>query len=482
MNRKFFNLQRFAKKISLTSGADNYENKTANRIIYALGGKDTVENYASKVTISGGNGNDSIVSYGQSYHGQGNNVSIAGGAGADSLYNYGNKVKMFGGAGKDYIYNYEAETVTIDGGAADDQIKTWYTDHVTITGGKGNDSIQLGSFMYYGAGTAKNTVIKYASGDGNDTIYGFDSNDTLHITSGNYSTSIKGDDFIVTVGKQKITLKDAVAGDEQKVIIKNSSGELDIYNDWKTKTSISKGSYSANNVTLKAAKSVSEITNYGDNVRIVGNNGVDGILNGGNNVTISGGKGNDVINSGGDYCSISGGAGNDKIGESGIGNYVTVNGGKGNDYISMIDAYDGSMVMTHSSYKDVVQYANGDGKDTIRGFNSDDTLKITSGTYSASVNSNSNNVIIKVGKGSITLLDARGQDIYITDANGKTTKHYFPTLDSSANISELLTENDFATANNLSAIVENNLSAVSEIQTNNFETLTQENLITYAEK
>ena len=452
--KNFFNLQLFATKISLTSGNDTLSNQTANRIIYALGGKDSVENYynTSKVTIFGGAGNDTIT-------------------------NHSDKVKMSGGTGKDTLLNYEGNYLTLDGGAGNDWIETRESDHVTITGGKGNDSIHL---YYYGLYSqfAKNTVIKYASGDGNDTIFGFDSNDTLHITSGSYSTSVKGGDYIVTVGKRKIILKDAIAGDEQKIIIKNSSGELDIYNDWKTKTSISGGTYTANNVTLKTAKSGSYITNYGDNVKIVGNNGVDEISNGGNNVTISGGKGKDVITSSGDYCSISGGAGNDQIGGTSIGNYATVNGGKGNDYISMIDYYDGSMVMTHSSYKDVFQYANGDGKDTIRGFNSDDTLKITSGTYSASVNSDSNNVIIKVGKGSITLLDALGQDIYITDADGNTTKHYFPTADSSANISELLTENNFMAADDLSQIVENNL--VADFESSATEKISAENLITYA--
>ena len=432
-----------ASKKNLTKKADNYSNSTSNKIIYALAGNDSVENYAEKVTIFGGAGND-------------------------SLYNYGNKVKIFGEAGKDYIYNYSADTVTIDGGAADDKIHTYETDHVTITGGKGNDSIQLGGYDYIGAGTAKNTVLKYASGDGNDTIFGFDSNDTLHITSGTYKTSVKGNDFIVTVGKQKIILKNAVGSDLEKVIIKNSKGKLDIYQDWKTKT-LENATVSANNVTIKAPKSGSYITNYGDKVNFIGNAGSDTFINYGNNATISGGKGKDTIYSGGNYVSISGGAGDDEIGGTSIGNYSTVNGGKGNDYISMYD-----------SYKTVIQYANGDGKDTIRGFNSDDTIKITSGTYSATSNSDGD-VIIKVGKGSITLKNATGQNIYITGADGKTSKKFFPTVSSSSEL--FAEENNFATADNLGAIVKNNLSAADyTLETQNFKNLTQENLITFSEK
>ena len=46
--------------------------------------------------------------------------------------------------------------------------------------------------------------------------------------------------------------------------------------------------------------------------------------------------------------------------------------------------------------------------------------------------------------------------------------------------SSLLAENNFSTADNLSAIVKNNLSTVSEIETQKFDSLTQENLITFS--
>ncbi len=52
----------------------------------------------------------------------------------------------------------------------------------------------------------------------------------------------------------------------------------------------------------------------------------------------------------------------------------------------------------------------------------------------------------------------------------------------SASSSGLFAEDNFITADNLSAIVENNLFAVSEIENQNFDSLTQENLITYATK
>ena len=115
----------------------------------------------------------------------------------------------------------------------------------------------------------------------------------------------------------------------------------------------------------------------------------------------------------------------------------------------------------------------GDGKDTIRGFNEDDTLQITSGTYETSVRGK--DVIVKVGKGSVRLKKAVGKSITIVDAEGNANTQIYGSSSSS-----LFAENNFATADNLSSIVENNLTATDyKVETNNFETLAQENLITY---
>ncbi|MBR4641408.1 MAG: hypothetical protein IKO74_01650 [Selenomonadaceae bacterium] len=58
---------------------------------------------------------------------------------------YGDKAIIFGGTGHDSIYTSGA--------------------FVTINGGTGNDHIE---------NKGKNAVFDYASGDGDDTIYGFD--------------------------------------------------------------------------------------------------------------------------------------------------------------------------------------------------------------------------------------------------------------------------------------------------------------------
>ena len=87
---------------------------------------------------------------------------------------------------------------TITGSEKSDTILAG-TGETTITGGAGDDLISL-------SGNA--ALITYTEGDGNDTIYGFDSTATLS-PDGTYKTQVSGNDLIVTIGESKITLIDA---------------------------------------------------------------------------------------------------------------------------------------------------------------------------------------------------------------------------------------------------------------------------------
>ena len=436
--KSFFDLQRFVKTVKLTAKADNYENETENVKILALGGNDTIDNDAAKVTIDGGAGNDSIRNFED-------NISIAGGAGNDTIYDLGDDNIILGGAGNDSISP---------------------GDFATVTGGKGNDTID--AYAHY------SRVIKYSSGDGNEDVGGFN------------STTKSGNDFIVTVGKQKITLGYAALNEYDKVIIKDSSGKVAVYNDWKVMNGTSGKDdleNEANNVTVNGGKGNDDISNYGSYVTILGGAGNDTIWSTGKDVNISGGAGNDSIkNTGGDNSTVSGGDGKDYIGST--GSNCVVDGGKGNDSIvayfadnSTITGGKGNDSIDIASADDaVIKYASGDGKDKVLYFGSDDTLHITKGSYS--VKTSGNDVVVKVGKGSITLKDAVGTSISIKDSSGKvTTKTYAS--------SALFAEDNFATADNLSSITKNNLTptALEKISESNFEYLTVENnLVTFADK
>ena len=110
--------------------------------------------------------------------------------------------------GNEYV-GYTAENVTIKALAGNDKIFN-SSDNVIIIGCKGNDSI-----LSYG----KNILIQYAKGDSNDTVIGFDYNNTLQITSGSYETLKSGKNLIVNVGIGKIVLKNALADKSNSINI-----------------------------------------------------------------------------------------------------------------------------------------------------------------------------------------------------------------------------------------------------------------------
>ncbi|MBQ4402982.1 MAG: calcium-binding protein, partial [Selenomonadaceae bacterium] len=221
---------------------------------------DYIENSGANVTIDAGAGNDNVYSNGWY-------VSINGGFGSDTIESRGDYSTLRGGAGNDLINDRFSPKSLFDGGDGNDTINVLGMN-VTVTGGKGSDQIFLKS---------TSNLIKYASGDGNDTIYGFNSTDSLSISGGKYSTQASGSDVIVTVGKEKILLKD-VKGNAININKKNVGGS-------------------------STNKNLVVLTSGGDTL----NNGLDG-------VTISGGKGSDVLeNDFGDKVSLNAGAGNDNV-------------------------------------------------------------------------------------------------------------------------------------------------------------------------
>ena len=210
--------------VSLGAGADTYIYSSGNDLIQDYATVDVIqidtengvevtniETVSSNVVIETSEGNITLKS------GKGKNIAlvdsdgadieinppvddlyIAGTSGADNISNTLAEATIDALAGNDNISN-EADNVSISGGAGRDKITNdgYYT---TINGGAGVDTIEnYGDYNIY----------QYASGDGNDTIIGFTENDTLTITSGNYSYSISGSDFVVKVGSSTIKLVDA---------------------------------------------------------------------------------------------------------------------------------------------------------------------------------------------------------------------------------------------------------------------------------
>ncbi len=377
------------------AGGDHIENgengnrSTASHVLINAGsGDDRIDrNNGSYVTINGGTGNDSVLSFGSncqingdkgndSIKSTGGYVTIHGGDGNDvitkiyilwsysdgsSSVEYTHNGTIYGDAGNDTIYNDKSDNGLMDGGSGDDKINSYKSKNVTMTGGKGNDTINnFGSTVLY----------KYAKGDGNDIIRGFSETDTLEITSGNYTTARSGADFLVKVGSNKITIKDAI---NFNVNIKNAAG------------------------TLKTYK--------GKDSRIILDSRDNFIVNSNSTVTIDSGAGDDTIENEGDSITIDSGRGNDSVGN--YGSKVTITAGLGNDSINNDE----------ESKNVLFKYTVGDGNDIITGFNSTSTLSIAGSTYTSVANDD--DIIIKVGKGHITLVGAGNLD-YINVKNNTT--------------------------------------------------------------
>ena len=146
-------------------------------------------------------------------------------------------------------------------------------------------------------------------------------------------------------------------------------------------------------------------------VNIVGNSSNNSVKAGKGADTISGGNGNDTILGGAGNDSIFGGNDNDKLyGDAGND---TLAGGNGND------------TLTGGAGKDVFVYNS--GKDVITDYTAgQDSIKIN-GSIS-NVSYNGKNVIFSIGKGSLTVNNAKGKNISVSESNG-TSHTYSKTLD-----------------------------------------------------
>ncbi|MBR5913761.1 MAG: calcium-binding protein [Selenomonadaceae bacterium] len=343
-----------ANSDSISNGKYSYSSIGSNVTINALGGNDSIDNYASNVTISGGAGNDYIENI------EGEKATISGGDGNDTIRNILAKgTTINGGTGDDKISNYYGKNVTISGGEGNDSIENW-GDSVTISGGSGDDTIYID--MYHSVAS----VYEYNTGDGNDVILGFKSNDTLLINGTRKKITKENDgDIIIGVGSNAITIKNYM-----------------MYN------------YTSDTVIIGTAYADSISNSYsGSNVTISGGTGDDTIYNYCDNVTISGGDGNDrIYNNSSKKVTINGGTGDDYI--SNNGDKVTISGGTGDDTISL----------SISASLSFIEYAKGDGNDLVQGFQDSDTLIISGTTYSTA--KSGSDVIVTAGSGKITLQDA----------------------------------------------------------------------------
>ena len=313
-------------------------NRSSASTVSGTSSADSITNAGSFSTIDAGKGNDTII-----------NTSVEGmNVGDDEgLINYegvtlqGAYSSLVGGDGNDLIIDLVGRS--------------------TINAGKGNDAVTLGAY----------STFEYSDGDGNDTIVGYSSDNTIHLLSGSLKSTVNsGKNVVLTVGSGKLTLK-------------NAKGiELNIVDADSEVPTVPVDSYDR---------------------RIVGTAEDDTLYTQNPNVTVRGAEGNDlIINSSniGNNSMLVGGDGDDTIVSNSRG--VLADGGDGNDLIEL------------AGLEQTVRYRGGDGNDTVLGYTSTDTIHIVDGS-SYSTAKSGNDLLIKIGKETLTLKDAAAQTLNIDD-------------------------------------------------------------------
>ena len=358
-------------------------------------GDDYVYNHISNnVTITGDDGNDTLLNgtiTGDSITIRGHELSIDGGANNDSICNYGSDVTINGGDGNDFIYNHTTDNVSIAGGTGNDDIRNW-GNSVTIDGGTGADEISnlSSNNVTINAGDSNDIVRNYSTsvqidgGAGNDSIYNEGDSVTIDGDEGDDTIDNNGGDNVLIDGGAGNDSIDNNGGDSV-IAIDGGEGD-DTIENWVGKS-----------VTIDGGAGNDSIYNGGDSVTIDGDEGDDYIHNSyyRSNVSIDSGAGNDTVLNYSDSVTINGGDGDDSIYNS-VSN-VTIDGGAGDDYIHLVKLFN---------------YELGDGNDTVEGYDSRfSILQISGDSYTTQTSGN--DVIVKVGNGSITLKDAKGQSLNI---------------------------------------------------------------------
>ena len=439
------------KNVTINAGADDdsIANHGANVYIDGEGGDDVINNssYGTKASIRSGSGNDSIKN-------SGTFVLINAEDGNDTVTNtnLGANSTIIANDGDDYIITSGANFVSITGDKGNDTIySTGVAQGVTLNGGAGDDTLVGDSVNTYGV------LYQYANGTGDDKIYNYNSNDTISILNFSgasdadkiYNTLVSGNNVIVSLTAGSITLVNAkdktlnISGGIYAGVIRNSTPNIIVQGTSRNDTI---ANY-ANGVNISTGGGNDLIENYrGDSVTIDGGAGDDSITHfEGDKVSVLGGAGNDRIINYADNAAINAGAGNDTVSlkaeQSAVYlkiNYATVSGGAGNDFISKD---------TH--FNILYQYSSGDGLDTLSGYNSNDTISIA-GSANYETLTNGNNIIVSVGSGLITLIDAKGETLNIK--GGKYAGGSSNTLPAGLSISgDTLTASTAFTGNTISA-------------------------------
>lgn len=307
-----------------------------------------------------------------------NELTIIGNKLANKIIGTEEDDSISGGAGKD----------TILGGDGND----------TINGGKGNDSLS--------GGEGTNTFL-YNTGDGDDIITDYKNGDIIYLASGTVKNAVvtKANDYVLTIGSGKITIKDAA---EKYIHVVDANGNETWYPEPPTQHIIAKKSIVLSENFFDDSMNVNTYTEAAHfkktivtidasavqhDMNLVGNSNANIIIATDQDDVIDGAGGKDTILAGGGNDSLNGGTGNDSL-----------IGGKGND------------TLTGGSGADIFVYNKGDGNDFITDYNNDDMIVINNDTVSKITKGKVNVVFTLASKKNITIKGGADKIISYSDA------------------------------------------------------------------
>ena len=359
-------------------------------------------NTRSNVTILGSEDDDSITNSG-SY------VNIVESEGENTIRNIGARVTIEGGEDDDYIRN-SGSNVSINGGDGDDTLMTYA--NATLTGNDGDDVFRI--------------ALATSSSSVSVNITDLNEEDALSLMS----TNTTG--FNYSLGNGNMTLRDntgAIALTLGGVTSFNaiSDVEVDLRSDYgvlrttttlgKIATLASSGFASLDGVKLNGSGKKLTIKDPFEGIIYAGDYGAKlktiSATAARNPIEIVGNDLNNVIKTGKGGSTLEGGLGKDKI-----------TCGKG---------------------ADVILYADGDGKDTIKKFDAtQDKIVIADGTID-SVKIKSKNVELKIGDGSLTVQKVVGQELTIVDEDGVESTYVFTKQNNTLDKARVSTSNQLST-------------------------------------
>ena len=360
-----------SKSVVLTNGDDYHRNNINEATIAALGGNDFIRkgfwnfwlDEDLKASISGDEDDDIIYNWGSQ-------VTIDGGTGDDEIGSLGDDIIIDGGAGNDIITNFDGLNATMRGGSGDDRIVNFGNENGGVKRNGSNTEMYVGQ---------DGNIHVETTGKIDEHHYAII--DNKFANDGNLK-KVGDSTNIFEVNAVKESIDDLIVG---KFLIEGGAGKDDITN------------------------------NHGSNGTINGGDGDDYIQNLGAFITIDGGEGdNDVVNEGANVI-IKVGAGNDSVWNMNKSPNVMIHTGDGNDTITnhdgraTINAGADNDIITfagNDAINNVIEYSAGNGRDTVFGFGSTDTLRIGNGTGTYSTQTNGKNIIVKVDTGSVTLFKA----------------------------------------------------------------------------